>query len=322
MSSARSSFESDLKAAREAANVSVEDIQRETRIPIDVIERFEEGRLIGDPAFNSVYLKAFLTAYAEAIGLSSSKVTGAFEELMAGGYRGQLGDRNVEDFEDTEEKVEPAEEEKTEEPEEDAQPAWVPRENAGAPVHIPSVETKPTARLRSTNGRFDTAWGLIGGVAVLVVAAVFFILWLIFRNPDPADEPALSESVEDNAIADTSVAVDQAVEEPESGPPLQLPIRISVVAGGDGLQGFRATQAPDARRPYWVAFGEELVLESNEEVILWGEGAQGMQPEEVMLRFQGYEWRPEPGQILRINRNTGQALLDSLHNSGLIPAGQ
>src|SRR5690606_24907485 len=64
-----SSFEADLRAEREAAGVSIEQIQHETRIPADVIQRFEAGKLMNDPAFNEVYLKAFLRAYAGAIGL-------------------------------------------------------------------------------------------------------------------------------------------------------------------------------------------------------------------------------------------------------------
>ena len=39
--------------------MSLADIQQKTRIPVDVLRRFEEGDLVGDPTYNEVYLKAF-----------------------------------------------------------------------------------------------------------------------------------------------------------------------------------------------------------------------------------------------------------------------
>jgi hypothetical protein len=91
---------------------------------------------------------------------------------------------------------------------------------------------------------------------------------------------------------------------------------VAVLAGGNGLQSFRVTELPGERRPYWVEPGSELVAESPEGVILWGEGGEGMDPAEVTLRWQGFEWQPAPGQVLRITPQNGQRLLDSLQTAG------
>src|SRR5690606_11052737 len=104
--------------------------------------------------------------------------------------------------------------------------------------------------------------------------------------------------------------------EATAGPPLELPIRIAVVAGGNGLQEFRTTEIPADRRPHWVEVGDELVLESAEGAILWGEGADGPDPEGATLRWQGFEWNPPEGQVLRITPENGQRLLDSLQAAG------
>lgn len=344
MSTAHPTLESDLKAARESAGISVKEIQQETRIPEDVIRRFEEGRLIGDPAFNPVYLKAFLTAYASAIGLAPSKVLSAYDAYSAGSYQGQLGNGTSNDQpakadadvaeETNAEHESTAQHEEFDAPEvdtneeladEDDQGAdeveWVPRQKPVTTAfdNVPPAPAEPKVTPLNEKPQMDKAWMLIGGIALLIVCTVLFILWMVFK---PSGEQAgIAESdLQESTSSDTTEEAGTE-SEVESGLPLQLPIRISVVAGGDGLQGFRVTEAPDERRPYWVAFGDELVLESNEEVVLWGEGALGMDPAEVTLRFQGYEWRPRDGQILRVNPQTGQALLDSLHATGQTPSG-
>ena len=56
---------------------------------------------------------------------------------------------------------------------------------------------------------------------------------------------------------------------------------------------------------------------SGESLVLWGEGANGLDPEEVTLRWQGFEWTPQAGRILRITPQNGQQLLDSLQAAGV-----
>lgn len=85
-----SSFEADLRAHREAAGLTLDEIQRETRIPVDVLQRFEDGELAGDPAFNEIYLKALLRSYAQAVGLPVSRVVEAFGAHKSGTYSGEL----------------------------------------------------------------------------------------------------------------------------------------------------------------------------------------------------------------------------------------
>ena len=87
---AKHSFETDLLAAREAADVTIEEIQQETRLATDILKRFEAGLLIGDPSFNAAYLKSFLRSYANAVGLGPKKVEAALEAVQRGTYKGEL----------------------------------------------------------------------------------------------------------------------------------------------------------------------------------------------------------------------------------------
>ena len=338
-----SSLESDLRAAREAAGVSVEQIQQETRIPADVIQRFEAGKLLGDPAFNEVYLKAFLRAYAGAVGLPPNRVVDAYAAYRAGTYRGELHPDAPETPPEpapvpappavaepprtAAEAPSPAREAPVPPPTERApavaalshapEPDVPVRPTAAPNEHFPKRRVMPAATAAAPRS-FDRSWGTILGVTAAVVLAVAAVLWLLFRDTSPQPEAEDVAAVTDSTVADTTASDTTAAATPAqtAGPALALPIRVTVVAGGDGLQEFRATEIPQDRRPYWVEPGDELALESNEGVILWGEHAGGLDPAEVTLRWQGFQWNPPQGQILRITPQNGQRLLDSLQTAG------
>jgi len=72
-------LEARLRAAREARGLSLTDVQQETRIPADVLQRLEDGRLLGDASFSPVYLRALLKAYAGAVGMRQEEVMDAFD---------------------------------------------------------------------------------------------------------------------------------------------------------------------------------------------------------------------------------------------------
>lgn len=337
MASATHTLEADLRAAREAAEVTIEDIHQETRLAEDIIERFEAGKLIGDPSFNIIYLKAFLRSYADAVGVPPHRVEAALEAAKTGAYHGELHPDYVEantetSAEPSEEKTDDAETEQddtgaetgaqkeTPFPKVDALPPAVPAGSAAfsGTSTAPYAGARPTRRLqqkvRTSSGRtFDMAWRAILGVTVLVVLAVLAVLWLLFGGDSPEPDVAGSDTPESEEVAAGDGPATDGSSPQSPAPRLSFPIEVSVVAGGDGLQSFLVTEAPNARYPVWIEPGETNSFSSNLGVVLWGEGGLGMNPEEVTLRFQGYEWRPPQGQVLRIDSTYGQTLLDSLH---------
>ena len=355
------SFEVDLRAARERAGITIEQIQQDTRIPADVIERFEAGRLLSDPAFNEVYLKAFVQAYAGAIGLIPHTVLEAYALEREGRYQGELNPEGVA----SPPPVAPAPDAPSEAPEGHATPpvdeakeegaeeeaAAVPRPSVAPPP--PSKPSAPPAAasssaapavaalssapapssakpdvspqkpvvsrprthpssVRGSSGTFDRSWGMILGVTVGVVAVVAAILWMLFREPSPEPEEVASTPVAADSSQVEGADTTETSTPVSSAPALQLPIRVSVLAGGNGLQNFRVTEAPNERLGHWVEPGTTVTYESSEALTLWGEGAEGMDPAEVTLQWQGFEWHPPAGQILRITPANGQRLLDSL----------
>ena len=323
-----SRFEIDLQAVRAARGLSLAQIQQETRIPVDVLRRFEDGDLIGDPTYNEVYLKAFLKSYAKAVGVAPADVLGAYNQHQSGNYQGTLHPN----YKPSSPPAETAPAPTTEAPQtiekEPAPPA--PAVSSKAPGPVSAVresapgKARPAAQISakrvsrpsvpSARHSYDKNWGLIIGLFVGAVAVLGAILWfLVFDGGSPNEEGGS----EDPTIAEVDSA--GAAIQPTTGTKrLQIPIQVTVTAGGNGLQDFRVTQAPNERIGTWIEVGESMTFESDSLIVLWGENADGIGPE-ATLELQGERWTPTPGTILRIDRENGQRLLDSLTTAAPAP---
>ncbi len=337
------SFEADLRATREARGLSLGDIQQQTRIPVDVLRRFEEGDLIGDPTYNEVYLKAFLQSYAKSVGVPGSAALAALTAQKNGTYAGALHP----DFDPARApqapKPSPAPSEppparatpeagrsETDEPASrpsappasaappavqalrnapapDARPATPdrPKTLAQARVNRPAV---PTAR-RSFDKNWTTILALFGAVVVALALAFYF---LIFAGDSPEDDAPDTVAVgtepgDEVAIDSSGIGAGAAA----GGPRLQFPIRAVVTAGGDGLQSFRVTEDGGDRRPYWIDLGTSETYEADSLLVLWGEDPSS-DFSEATVEIQGLRFTPQSGRAFRVDRQNGQAVLDSL----------
>jgi transcriptional regulator with XRE-family HTH domain len=88
---ASGSVGSRLRAAREAQGRTIEEIGRQTRVPVRHLEQIEEGRLDGLPA--APYSAGFVKAYARVVGLDavalSQDFRGEFDRVQRGSPRVQ-----------------------------------------------------------------------------------------------------------------------------------------------------------------------------------------------------------------------------------------
>ena len=340
-----SAFETDLRLVRESRSQTLEQIQQETRIPVDVLRRFEDGALAADPTFNRVYLVALLRTYARAVGLPQADVVAAHERARNGTYRGELHP----DYDGPPPEPAPAPLAPT--PLAPAEDAGVPPRaspdappHAGAPSRPPAPAATPvTAPARPTGSPPDAA--ALSPVETLRAGA----------PPAPAAAPGAARvarpavpgarrSYDKNwgAILGLSAAVVAALalavyvlmfrDAPEPatdaalaaridsaavgagvggrGRRFQTPISVAVTASGDGLQSFRVSLDGD-RAPRWIATGETETFAADSSLILWGEGTSGAFSDAV-VELQGVRWTPPDGRPVTISRATGQRLLDSL----------
>jgi hypothetical protein len=86
-------FSRDMRLIREDRDTSLEGIHTETRIARSLIESFEEGGLYDHPTFNEVYLRSFVRAYAEMIGIPPKVALEGLDSALEGDYENELAER-------------------------------------------------------------------------------------------------------------------------------------------------------------------------------------------------------------------------------------
>lgn len=80
----------DMRRIREAHNLTLDDLHEETKIPLGLIQAFEDTGLFDHPQFNRVYLRSFMRTYAQVVGVDAEVALEALEEALAGRYAGSL----------------------------------------------------------------------------------------------------------------------------------------------------------------------------------------------------------------------------------------
>ncbi len=83
-------FLDDLSSIREKRNVSLEALRNATKVYPNVIAQFELDGLKDHPLFNSLYVRAFIRSYANAVGIPPEDVLRAYDEALQGAYKRQL----------------------------------------------------------------------------------------------------------------------------------------------------------------------------------------------------------------------------------------
>ena len=327
-----SSLETDLRDARNAQGLSLEDIQSETRIPVHILRQFEEGRLVGDATYSPVYLRAFLKAYAKAVGLSQSDVLAQYDASQSPGRKASPAPTPSTPPKDAPPRpalpqapAAPGPEPEPMTPEKVVAPVRPPAVVATSPSRESTAGAISGARVSrppvpSARRSFDKNWGTIIGLFVAVVAVLAAALWfLVIRDPDPSGpSDEIVEQEGGNPVAIDSVGVGAGAG--SNAPQLQMPIEVTVYAAGNGLQSFRVTAEPEDRRPFWVEVGQSETFTSDQAVILWGEGEGDFS--DAVVELQGQRWTPTGAGPVRIDAARGQQLLDSLSTRppGSIPA--
>ena len=253
-------FVHDLRTLREDRGVSLQRIQIETRIPIDVLRQFEEDGLEGNRTFNRVYLRSLVRTYAQSIGVPEAGVMQGLDDALEGRYSGlQTDARRAVALESSVEEP-AAEAAPSPEPTATAEPEAVPADSEGEPSAGVSDQGRvlvgPAAGYDPgpTGSVFDTVperpglpgWAL--GILVLLAlgALVAGVLWWMGRTSSPTvpgDDDVLAGDT-------TSVRSDSA----EATLPATLPdtLRLTVRATGAKLAPFRIIVDQDTRRPYWL----------------------------------------------------------------------
>ena len=89
-------FARDMRRVREDRGVSLAAIHEQTQIAETLLESFEDGGLYDHSAFNEVYLRSFVRAYASVVGISPDEAVSGLESALRGDYQNALAAAHLE----------------------------------------------------------------------------------------------------------------------------------------------------------------------------------------------------------------------------------
>ncbi|MEM1096385.1 MAG: helix-turn-helix domain-containing protein [Bacteroidota bacterium] len=310
---AAAEFAQDLKAIREKHAVPLHEVQDRTKVPLDVLERFEANLLIDNQHHNRVYIRALVRSYVGVLKLDEEHTLDALDMVLEGEYKRELA---VAHLGLKKPKVDPP----APKPKAAASPAA-----ASAAVAKPAPKTppppapkapksaspppKPNRRVgqaapKESEGAPPLPWAaILAGVVVLALAAAV-AFWALNRGePADADPPA--------AQAEEQAAVEDLPPPPPEPAAVGEAIDVRIIAQPGPVQGIRLTADADARRPYWMEPDSVRVVTVQERLIIedqWGR---------FRLEVEGYAYptapavRDERNRIV-LTKPSVQAFLDSV----------
>ena len=321
----RLEFSSDLRRIREERGLTLEALHEETKIPLSVLQDFEETGLFDNPMFNRVYLRSLVRTYALFVDISSKVALEGLDEALLDSYKGRLaiaflGEKPPEDEEMPEPEAPEAEALEPETPEAEAEepqekpvvktPAAQEKVKTPAKTTPPLLTTASSWGSRSPGSRRRlvdikehasyTQWILIVGVVFAFSAAIWAVIALIDR-PDGAEQQ--QAVVVDTSAVDTTDVV-----------PLRPKITIGdtldfVVVAAQKVERIHITRDEDARRPYWIEEGRANAYPALDRIILES------RVDRIELLVEGYVYptdRVDAQGRLVITRDLVEAFVDTI----------
>jgi len=317
----RLKFSSDLRRIREERHLTLEALRDETKIPLDVLQHFEETGLFDNPMFNRVYLRMLVRTYALFVAIPSKVALEALDEALLDSYKGRLameflGEKPPEDKETPTTKAAKAEAPEVEAQEEQKPSAKPPAER----VKAKTLVTKTSALLTKAALSWEspspgrrwvppvdikkrasyTQWVLIVGA----IFAFFGVIWAVFEFLDRPDGAEQQQAV----LVDTTAVDPVAIEPPRPliivGDTLDF-----VVIAAQKVERIHITRDEDARRPYWIEEGVAVAYPALEWIILES------QVDRIELLVEGYAYPTHSldaqGRLV-ITRAAVEAFVDTL----------
>ncbi len=325
---------SDLKRIRELRDLTLSDMNAETKIPRSLLESFEEHALFDHSQFNRVYLRSFVRTYATTVGVEPELAADALEQAFEGNYDHDLARRYLGDEDPG--AVAPADDDEVSQMEtsstivasEDAQDGGADRVASGTddPAEAEpdegawyasspparkvskeeSEEIRPPVRPRRSPSRQSGVGTTPILVGIVVIAAIAVIAWLVVGSSDDDGERA---SVEDQSVELTDEVAEEPVAVSRPIPTLGDSLIFFIVAESGSVAPIRVTVDDDLRRPYWIDQGDSLRFAAANRIIF------EERLDVIRLNFLGETYptdqRDDRGRIV-VTRDAAESFLQNL----------
>ncbi len=324
----------DLRRIREDRGVTLDALHEETKIPLGLLQQFEETGLFDHPMFNRVYLRSLVRAYADTVGISTEQALAALDEALTGAYQGRLAVTYLGEAPPVEAPP-PADEAGDGEEEAAAAPPEAPAADVKPPAPAPPPVTPtppppqavvpeptapaaaapsweaqspppPTRRVRPVDIRertWNRQWIFIGVAVIVLAGAIWGVLSLVKQSaPEGAEN--------DVAAVDTGAVDTTAALPPPAHSPVVLGDTIHfVVIATRKVERIRITRDDDLRRPYWIEQGDARAFPALQNIILED------RLDRIRLLVEGYDYpldrRDEQGRLV-VTRDDARAFLDAV----------
>ncbi len=263
-----STLAEDLKTCRKRLNISLEDISKNTRVPVSLFASMEDGSFFSNPAFTRTYIRSFTRMYGKAIKLDEADIVRALDEDEAEMYSGFLHKKYVLGEIEKPIVVPPIpvqrESEAKHEPAAPAQTAPLAATTKSEPQRTP-IESDRSVDWADMNARINrprpdsnsTLYVVIALVLVLVAAATIYFLYNPFETSSSADiEPQQQLESSPQVSEPSDAVVTPPTEEPAPLQNLPDTLKVIVYALYDKLDPVRITSdLKDRMNPYWIEQG-------------------------------------------------------------------
>jgi hypothetical protein len=336
----REQFSSDLRRIRKARGLTLEALHEETKIPLSVLQDFEETGLFDNPMFNRVYLRSFVRTYASYVDIPTKVALEALDEALLDSYRGRLVVECLGEEPPAAETPKPqpsnAEAAKADAPKEDGEPPEAPKPEAAkaeakkpakksaakappkqvpqktpartAPTLLTTAEPLPKSQAGRRTRPVDinarasyTQWVLIVGAVFAFAAAIWVVLALL-------DRPSGVVEQQQAVVVDTTAVDTVTVEPPRPRIVVGDTLDVVVVAR-QRVERIHIKRDEDARRPYWIEEGVAKAYPVLDRIVIQDK------LDRIQLLVEGYAYptdRLDAQGRLVITRDSVEAFVDTL----------
>lgn len=264
-----STLAEDLKNCRKRLNISLEEISKNTRVPVSLFASIEDGSFFSNPGFTRTYIRSFARMYGKAIKLDETDIVKALDEHEAEMYSGFLYKKYV--LGEVEKPIVPPPIPVQREQQPAAAPAPEPKRHViEVPTPKPEPQRTPIENDRSVdwadmNARINrphdnsqaTTYMLITLAVILAAAAFIYFVYNPFAGNQAASDlpPTTTEPTPQVVTPQENVT---PVQPDPPAPILTLPdtLKVIVYALNDKLDPVRITSdLKDRVNPYWIERG-------------------------------------------------------------------
>ena len=262
-----STLSEDLQTCRRRLNISLEDISKNTRVPVSLFASIEDGTFFTDPGFTRTYIRSFARMYGKAIKIDEADIVRALDEDEAEMYSGFMHKKYIlgeiekpivvppmpvqrENYEKTKPVV--AESVATPIPESKPEPQRTPIESDRT-VDWADMNSRRNNPRRSSN---STLYLVIALILILAAAAVAYFIYNPLDSTSAQNEPQAQVEAAPQVIDPTEDTSTIQVQEPVQTFRLPDTLKVIVYALNNKLDPVRITSdLKDRVNPYWIEQG-------------------------------------------------------------------